>query len=342
MRPDVHTLAPLLAKVSRSFGLSIRLLPNRLRPPIALGYLLARATDTVADCAQASSTERRQLLRHMRQALLEPLGAAAPITTETLQNWALRVKDVHEATLIMQWPVCLQILQTLPDGQQRLLRGVLAAITEGQIWDLDVPQQPGPGVPDGQSLERYTWLVAGSVGEFWTEVCASQPRPWHDETTVPMVQLGAAYGQGLQWLNIVRDCGQDLRAGRCYWPNPDLQAAGLDAQRLCRAAQSQDRTTLQSLLPLLQNKYPAIEKQLHQGLQYSQALHSRRLRLASALPCLIGIRTLRRLQHSGVQVLLENVRIPRSEVRRLLLGLLLRGVSRSALQAAWNQGARRL
>ena len=42
-------LRQLLSAVSRSFYLSMRFLPREMRPGVAVGYLLARATDTVAD-----------------------------------------------------------------------------------------------------------------------------------------------------------------------------------------------------------------------------------------------------------------------------------------------------
>src|SRR5437870_12047683 len=54
-----HTL---LRSVSRSFYLSIRFLPAQLREPVALAYLLARTTDTVADTARISPTVRMQTL----------------------------------------------------------------------------------------------------------------------------------------------------------------------------------------------------------------------------------------------------------------------------------------
>ena len=44
---------PLLKSVSRSFYLTIRILPARLQAPIGLAYLLARASDTIADTADA-------------------------------------------------------------------------------------------------------------------------------------------------------------------------------------------------------------------------------------------------------------------------------------------------
>src|ERR1700751_775142 len=53
----------LLRSVSRSFYLSIRFLPAQLREPVALAYLLARATDTVADTAQISASVRMEALK---------------------------------------------------------------------------------------------------------------------------------------------------------------------------------------------------------------------------------------------------------------------------------------
>ena len=49
MDPTPHLLGPLLRRVSRSFYLTLRVLPATLRTPIGLAYLLARAADTLAD-----------------------------------------------------------------------------------------------------------------------------------------------------------------------------------------------------------------------------------------------------------------------------------------------------
>ena len=53
----------LLKAVSRSFYLTIYWLPSAMRPGVALGYMLARATDSVADTSTTSS-ERRELILH--------------------------------------------------------------------------------------------------------------------------------------------------------------------------------------------------------------------------------------------------------------------------------------
>ncbi|MGZ5554019.1 MAG: squalene/phytoene synthase family protein, partial [Chthoniobacterales bacterium] len=56
---------PILRAVSRSFYLSIRLLPAKLRDPIALAYLLARATDTIADTSEISAALRAEELEKL-------------------------------------------------------------------------------------------------------------------------------------------------------------------------------------------------------------------------------------------------------------------------------------
>ena len=48
-------LTGLLPQVSRSFYLTIRVLPADLRRPVGLAYLLARAADTIADTRALAS-----------------------------------------------------------------------------------------------------------------------------------------------------------------------------------------------------------------------------------------------------------------------------------------------
>src|SRR5437667_10905784 len=75
---SISTLrASILARVSRSFYLSIRLLPQKLRDPVSLGYLLARAADTIADTAELPIELRVEKLRLLVRGIQgEALGNA--------------------------------------------------------------------------------------------------------------------------------------------------------------------------------------------------------------------------------------------------------------------------
>jgi farnesyl-diphosphate farnesyltransferase len=320
----------LLKGVSRSFYLTIRLLPAALQAPIAVGYLLARATDTVADTTALPQADRLDLLQAMMAAINAPVGDLQN-NHQTLSTFAERQTNPHERALMQALPACLCLLQTLMPKDQASVRWVLGHITRGQVLDVE-RFGPGPAAltTDAQ-LNDYTWLVAGCVGEFWTELCERHLPSFATQSTDAMRLAGRAYGMGLQRLNILRDAGADLAAGRCYLPEARLTPLGLSPERLMQAARSGDTAVLQRLAPLWNDYLQQTHTQLSEGVFYSQCLTSRRLRLASALPALIGARTVALLRQAGPQALAQRVKMPRHEVRALIWRLLWRLASKDAL-----------
>src|SRR5689334_12842529 len=75
-------LSSLLKQVSRSFYLTLRVLPNAIRPQIGLAYLLARATDTIADTEIVPVADRLQALHALRQRILGQ--TSAPLTLQAM------------------------------------------------------------------------------------------------------------------------------------------------------------------------------------------------------------------------------------------------------------------
>jgi farnesyl-diphosphate farnesyltransferase len=321
----------LLQGVSRSFYLSIRLLPRALRAPIAVGYLLARATDTVADTTALPQAERQRLLSELLAAIEAPVGQSLPKAAD-LAAFAERQTDPHERALMQALPACLALLHTLSDADQASVRLVLRPIGQGQLLDVARFGHGPASLATEAELEDYTWLVAGCVGEFWTDLCERHLPGWAAQPAPAMRALGRRYGMGLQRLNILRDAGKDLADGRCYLPDNRLLPLGLSGPALARAVHSGDNATLARLAPLWQAMLQETRALLADGLHYSLALNSRRLRLASALPALIGARTLALLEAAGPEALLRPVKMPRREVRALLWRWLLQGLSRAALQ----------
>ncbi len=327
---------PLLRGVSRSFYLSIRLLPPALQGPIAVAYLLARATDTVADTTAMPAAARLNLLTGLAQAIQSPtdqLQALAPL----VRQFASLQSDAHERALMHALPKCLALLQALAPDDQNSVRWVLVQITQGQERDVQEFGQ-GPGaLRSDADLDEYTWLVAGCVGEFWTELCARHLPGFATRDSETMRLAGRSFGMGLQRLNILRDAGADLRSGRCYLPLERLSALGLSAQELMQAALAPsgaapgDHPVWPRLQPLWESQLAQTRSQLQQGLLYSQSLRPIRLRIACALPALIGARTLALLRQAGPSALTQPVKMPRSEIRGLIWRLLWRWASPQAL-----------
>ncbi|MGI8820659.1 MAG: phytoene/squalene synthase family protein [Chthoniobacterales bacterium] len=308
---DQKSLAQLrgeiLRRTSRSFYLSIRLLPRALRDPIALAYLLARATDTLADTPEISAGVRATELARLAALLQGRSG------DESFEQFAMRQGDDAERALIRALPQCLSWLRTLPAADREDLQRVLANINQGQTLDVQRFANPGTvtALATAGELERYTYLVAGCVGEFWTHVCFRHLPNFSHRSRDEMLSLGVAYGKGLQLINILRDAGADLRAGRCYLPLTDLASAGLQPGDLLRyPAQGE---------AILQARRARAEQGIAAGIEYACAIRPWRARLATVLPALIGARTLALLRNAGPLALEHKVKVPRAEVRLILL-----------------------
>jgi len=321
-------LRQLLKGVSRSFNLSIRLLPKAIQAPVAVGYLLARATDTVADTTAQTQAERLNLLVGLMQAIQTPNQNHQDLKSR-IQAFADQQNNPHERALMHAWPQCLSQLQALKAADQRSVREVLGHITQGQMADV-ARFGNGHGALNSQAdFDRYTWEVAGCVGEFWTDLCARHLADFSTRSTVEMRQLGRHYGMGLQRLNILRDSGADLASGRCYWPRDRLSELGLEPAQLVQSVLVDQPLT--TLSPLWNEYLDGTHAQLLDGLTYCLAVRPVRVRLASALPALIGIRTLAMLRQSGPSALIKPVKMPRQEVNHLLWRILRGGATRKTL-----------
>lgn len=327
--PDLNEL---LRGVSRSFYLSIRLLPGPLRAPVGLAYLLARAADTVADAATLPAGRRL--------ALLDELGAcfadgqlAAGVAAEAAA-FAQAVDQPQESALLRRLAHCFDQLAALGDADRRDVQAVLALIVRGQALDLQrFPEPAAPrALPDAAALDEYAYLVAGCVGEFWTDLCHRHIDGYARLPQQQMRTLGRSFGVGLQLVNIVRDAGEDLAAGRCYFPADELAAVGLAPGAI---SLDPDR-----FLPVWQRWQDKAMRHLRDGMDYAEAVNPRRVRVGVALPALIGQRTLTRLRAAGPRALAERVKVPRREVHAMLARLAVTLASRRALRAGWDNRAR--
>lgn len=310
MRPEVgaaflfpvikHARHAILKKVSRSFYLSLRLLPDPMREAAALSYLLARTSDTIADSPGVDILTRMACLKEFSKQI-QGVVECRPWPSDLVSD----VLDAGERELLMLSPKLIEWTKQLPHEQLVLVLEVLMTIIEGQNFDLEAfghGSEANPAVMQStQRLDQYTYQVAGCVGEFWTrlgrETLADDfsPRSMDD-----LLGLGRDYGKGLQLVNILRDLPRDLKAGRCYLPVIDPK----DQQLLLAEYRSQ---------------WSRAAGLIANGLAYASSLKGRRLRMASVLPALLAEETLALLAKADWKALELGVKIPRRRVYSKLL-----------------------
>lgn len=308
---------PLLRAVSRSFYLSLRFLPRALGDPLSLAYLLARATDTIADTQKPPVALRTEALRKLAAAIhgTAPQEAAAALR----ESFAPLQDDRAERDLIERLPSLLDWLGDLGVDDRDDVCGVLEKINRGQMLDLDRFGQGGKVVALANSaqLDEYTYLVAGCVGEFWTRLCFRHVKNFSASSESEMRELGIRYGQGLQLVNILRDAGDDLRNGRCYFPADEIESLGLQPAEILSEPER--------IEPVMMKWREKAEQGLEAGRKYASAVRTRRVRFATALPAKIGARTLTLLREAGAGALVRRVKVSRAEVRRMIVSSALGG-----------------
>ena len=328
--PSVRVLrTAILRSVSRSFYLSFRCLPAQLREPVALAYLLARTTDTVADTAQISVAQRTETLQMLSNAIQGK--ASRKMIVDLLASFAPLQENPAERRLIESLPDSLEWLEQLEKADRDEIRVLLAKITNGQMLDLLRFNNPTeiPALRTAADLDEYTYFVAGCVGEFWTRLCFRRLREFASLSEDEMMALGKRYGMALQLINVLRDAGADLRAGRCYFPEDELSTAHLTpAQILSEPERFQ---------PVYRGWVEKAEQGLDCGMPYSRAIRNRRVRAATVLPALIGARTLALLRQTGAAALHRKVKVPRREVRAMIVSLAVSFASRKRIDAIFER-----
>jgi farnesyl-diphosphate farnesyltransferase len=321
--PSLDRLNGILKRVSRSFYLSLKILPRPLRRPIGLAYLLARAADTIADTSLISPADRltrleqfRSLFRAYDTAVVDALCAAL-IGPQ---------KIPEERELLASLDQCFAMLHASAPADRERISQLLLTLIRGMMTDLQTFPSEDAGsiaaLKTRADLDLYTYHVAGCVGEFWTEMHVAHRSSLAGWDVEALKRQGVRFGKGLQLTNILRDLARDLRIGRCYIPSEDLAGCGLvPTDLLDPAAIVKLRPVLRGLLALTLDHY-------RQGWAYTLAIPRRevQMRLACIWPLSIGYRTLHLI--SRADNLLDpavTVKISRYSVYRMLLlsGLLV-------------------
>ncbi|MCQ6557550.1 squalene/phytoene synthase family protein [Paenibacillus mendelii] len=189
----------MLQKTSRTFYIPISRMEAGLKEAVSSAYLCMRAIDEIEDHVDLPDKLKVELLNGIRdtlqtadpvketEKLLSPHAAVLPAVTMQLPEWVLLCPSSIVPTVIRY---TTKMSEQMADWVDR-----------------------GFSIKTEEDLDRYTYSVAGMVGEMLSELWL-----WYDGTKSDMVKA-VAFGRGLQAVNIVRNRAEDLRRGVDFFPD---------------------------------------------------------------------------------------------------------------------------
>ena len=224
---DIAYQDAILPGVSRTFALTIPVLPAKLADVVTNAYLLCRLADTIEDDVDLSDVQKSAFHERFVRIVegsesvepfaadLAPLLAPATLADERdLVANAARVIRVTHGFSQRERAALTRCVRVMCAGMPKFQRNRSLA-----------------GLVDVAALDAYCYCVAGVVGEMLTELFCLHCPPLERERA-RMMKLAVSFGQGLQMTNILKDVWDDRRGNTCWLPRSVFDGGRFDLQRL--------------------------------------------------------------------------------------------------------------
>ncbi len=323
--------------MSRLFYTTLAVVPADVRDQIGLGYLFARAADTIADTDLIDRSRRLDFLSQLKAQFVSEQISWSQIR-DIQQAMGPLQQDSSERVLLERLEDCFRLFQECSPEDRRRVQRLMTTLTQGM--EMDLSRFPGQSVEDLvalktiDDLDRYTYYVAGCVGEFWTDLMCAHRKALASWNVKQMSDVGVRFGKGLQLTNIVKDVAHDLQKGRCYIPETMLDEVGLTPRDLL------NETNLPRFRPVLSKLVRMAAEHLDQGWMYTMSIprHEMRLRLSCMWPILSAGESLKLVLHSpDLLNPAVKVKIPRSKVYKILALTIFTGACGYVGTAYWGR-----
>ncbi len=206
----------LLERTSRTFALSIPLLPEPTRREVGIAYLLFRIADTFEDATLWAPARRIEALAEFAALL----GDGGSRDEAAARRWIEHPPGDQEGylELLRESPSVLADFRALSPAAAATIRAHVAASAEGMAGFVRRMSDAGElRLADVADLRAYCYVVAGIVGEMLTDLFLLD-RAGLAAAAPFLRERAARFGEALQLVNILKDAGADRNDGRTYVP----------------------------------------------------------------------------------------------------------------------------
>lgn len=202
--------------VSRSFALTIPLMPTPLKDYISLAYLICRIVDTVEDDASAPTVDKITWLSDFSFLAGDEFEQHDVLLG--LRERALELtrggSGEHDVALLSDLELVINLLLTFPEEVKSVICHGVAILGHGMASSLRKSLEAAQ-IEILDDVDNYCYFVAGVVGEMLAELFSLSDKKADKKD---LMELAVSFGEGLQLTNILRDRAKDAERGVKFLP----------------------------------------------------------------------------------------------------------------------------
>ncbi len=280
-----------LLKVSRTFALTIPMLPKNLQDVIANAYLLCRIADTIEDDKSLNNENKIKWLNLFSDFFKSDLSDES--TLKELLSMQSFIKDSanpYEFNLFKELDLCINRLLSFKKEEIYIVKKGVSILSSGMAYHLEHSV-----INTQDDLDTYCYYVAGVVGEFLAFLFINA-KTTDDEKVLK--DNAISFGLGLQLTNIIKDRYEDKERNVEFLTKEMLSKSSKLCDEICIA-----------------------KGHLSDAISFIKAIHKKEkgLRAFCLLNVLMAIETLNLLAKNVDNKDKKNLKISRAKVRFLYI-----------------------
>ena len=282
-----------LAKVSRSFAVVIRQLPEELRDPVCIFYLTLRALDSIEDDMALNTEYKNQLLRNFH--------AQCGDGTITYTG----IGDTEDYRMLMShYDKVARVFSSLALPYRQVIQEITRRMGNGMADYADTK------VNTLAEYDHYCHYVAGLVGHGLSGLFSASGLEKKD--LKDRLEWSNSMGLFLQKTNIIRDYKEDLDEGRRFWPREIWGNYTHDFARFSREPEHPDS------LACLNRMVADALRHLPDVVCYLKELRNPEVFRFCAIPQIMAVATLAKV-YNNPAVFTENVKIRKGMAAKIMV-----------------------
>jgi farnesyl-diphosphate farnesyltransferase len=300
----------MVQDVSRTFAVSIEILDEPMSSYVCVGYLVCRIADTIEDAQTLSPAEKRSLLVQYER-VFDPADEYDGDAFEPAVNPHLPAERTADWLVVANSNRVVRTFATFPEEIRSALRPPILELIAGMSRFVNrYADEDGIRIHSRAELEEYCYYVAGTIGQFMTNLLKRDITDQRVEARLE--QTAEEFGLLLQLVNIAKDFHDDYTLeNNVYLPASWLSEAAVPRDDLLSSGATDN------LVSVIERTVDLARSYLDDAHRYLDTVGriDRNAFVAYTIPFLLAVATLRELSKRPADALNPGgVKISREEV----------------------------